>query len=937
MSVKIHLTIIASSLLAAALVVSCSTGTLTVRTSDGTKVRLQAETADIIRVSAVPRGASFSKDASLCVVPQKKFKGATATKGGSSASLSTGSLTATVDKKSGRVSFTDADGKEILSESGRSFSPIEVEGTKGWTVRQTFTPRDEGFYGLGQHQADEWDYKGRNEELYQYNTKISIPFVVSSQKYGILWDSYSFCRWGDPRPYAQLGEVFTLRDKYGEPGALTGTYIPARGAILERRETSLAQEFLRTPQCDVVKNSPEGFPFNGSRVIYEGTLEPSESGTYRFYLYYAGYTKVFVGGKQVMPEIWRTAWNPNGRKFEVEMQAGKPQPIRIEWLPDGDVSYCALRVLSPTDPADQASMSWWGEMQDQIDYYVIASDSIDGVISGYRTLTGKAPIPPKWAMGYWQSRERYSTQDQIVGTLRKFRELDIPIDNIVQDWQYWEDDQWGSHEFDRSRFPDPEKMVKDIHSMDGRYMISVWPKFYKGTEHFNELDEKGWIYQTAIRDTVRDWLGYEQSFYDAYAPGARKLFWQQMKDHLWGLGVDSWWMDASEPNIHDCTDMDYRKAMCGPTALGPSTKYFNAYALMNAQAIYKGQRSTGDGRRVFLLTRNGFAGLQRYSTASWSGDIGTRWEDMKAQISAGLNYSISGIPMWGQDIGGFSVENRFMKAQALYNGSAQVTEDLLEWREMQARWHQWGVFCPLYRAHGQWPEREPWNVDSPGTPAYEAILKADRTRYELMPYIYTMAARLHFDDYTIMRPLVMDFTNDAAARSISDEFMFGDALLVCPVYTYKARSREVYLPAGSDWYDANDSFRFYRGAQTVSAPAPFEYSPLYWRSGQIVPTGEAVRSTSEIQKDLTVLVFAGADATYSLYEDEGTNYNYEKGKFSRIAMNWDEQTRTFTVGEREGKFKGMPKKRNFTVRLITPDGVQEQTVSYNGQQATLNF
>ena len=927
----------AAPLLAVLLLFSCTESSVTVRTGDGLKVRLQAETPSIIRVSAVPRWSRFSSAKSLCVIPRKSFKGAVITRDGNLVSLSTGEITATVDRRTGFVSFSDSTGNVILSENGRSFRPIEVDGTKGYTVRQTFVPQEEGFYGLGQHQADEWDWKGRNEELYQYNTKISVPFVLSSRKYGILWDSYSFCRWGDPRPYAQLGEVFTLRDKDGLAGALTGTYIPARGEILTRRETSLAQEYLRTPQCDRVMNAPEGFEFDGSRVIYEGTLEPSESGIFRFYLYYAGYVKVYAGDRQVMPEIWRTAWNPNGRKFELKMEAGKQVPIRIEWIPDGGVSYCALRVLSPVDPAAQSAMQWWGEMQDQIDYYFIAGDSMDGVISGYRTLTGKAPIVPKWAMGYWQSRERYTTQDQIVGTLAEFRKRHIPIDNIVQDWQYWEDDKWGSHEFDRKRFPDPKKMIKDIHSMNGRYMISVWPKFYVGTEHFAELDAKGWIYQTPVRDSVVDWLGYQQSFYDAYSPGARKLFWKQMKDHLYGLKVDSWWMDASEPNIHDCTDMDYRKAMCGPTALGPSAKYFNAYALMNAQAIYEGQRATRDNRRVFLLTRNGFAGLQRYSTASWSGDIGTRWEDMKALISAGLNYSISGIPFWGQDIGGFSVEKRFMQAQTLFNGTGQVTEDLVEWREMQARWHEWGVFCPLYRAHGQWPEREPWFVDAEGSPTYEAILAADRLRYQLMPYIYTMAARVHFDDYTIMRPLVMDFTDDSRARTISDEFMFGDAILVCPVYTYQARSRQVYLPAGADWYDANDNFRCYRGGKIIMAPAPYEYCPRYWRSGQIVPMGEAVESTAEPQDDLTIMVFTGKDASYSLYEDEGTNYNYEKGKFSRIGFEWNEAGRSFTVCAREGKFKGMPKTRVFTVKVVSPLGIREAAIAYDGTETTLNF
>nr|MCQ2137059.1 alpha-xylosidase [Bacteroidales bacterium] len=355
------------------------------------------------------------------------------------------------------------------------------------------------------HQADEWDYKGRNEELYQYNTKISVPFVVSSRRYGILWDSYSFCRWGDPRDYAQLDEVFTLYDKNGEKGYLTGTYTDAKGVQIIRNETSLAQEFLRTPQCDKVMNSIDDFSYQGAKVLYEGYLEPSQSGLFHFYIYYAGYTKVYVNGEAVTPEIWRTAWNPNGRKFEVELEAGVKAPLRIEWEPDGGVSYCALKALSPVDPSEQAKMSWWGQMQDQIDYYFIAAENIDGVISCYRKLTGKAPIMPKWALGYWQSRERYSSQEQVLSTLKEFRDRQIPIDNIVQDWQYWEDDQWGSHEFDASRYPDPADMVDQIHKMDARFMISVWPKFYVGTEHFNELDSKGWIYRTAVDEHVIDW------------------------------------------------------------------------------------------------------------------------------------------------------------------------------------------------------------------------------------------------------------------------------------------------------------------------------------------------------------------------------------------------------------------------------------------------
>ena len=313
-------------------------------------------------------------------------------------------------------------------------------------------------------------------------------------------------------------------------------------------------------------------------------------------------------------------------------------------------------------------MSVWSEMSRDMDYYFIAGKNADEVISGYRTLTGKASVYPKWAYGFWQSRERYKSSEDIEQTLGEFRKRHIPIDNIVQDWNYWPEDQWGSHEFEAARFPNPQAMLDSVHAMHGRFMISVWPKFYCNTDNYKALDAKGWMYGQAVKDQIKDWVGpgYVGSFYDAYSAGARKLFWKQMNDNLYTKykqGIDAWWMDASEPNVRDCTPMWYRKALCGPTALGSSTEYFNAYSIVNADAIYNGQRSVNPNTRVFLLTRSGFAGEQRYSTATWSGDIGTRWEDMRAQMTAGINYSLAGLPMWGMDQGGFCVEKRYEAAQ----------------------------------------------------------------------------------------------------------------------------------------------------------------------------------------------------------------------------------------------------------------------------------
>lgn len=909
------------------------------------KVRLEVVSNNIVRVSAVPNGA-FAADNSLIIVPQNNSRSFTATEHDSIVCLQTPALRVTVNKNTGSVDFADKDGNKILDEDRRSFEQITVEGKQGLTFRQVWnSDDDEAFYGLGQHQADEFNYKGKNEELYQYNTKVSIPFIVSNKNYGILWDNYSLTRYGDQRDYAQINEVFKVYDKDGNEGGLSSRWVPgvhSSAKILERTEKILYFDNIHANK----ELLPAKFPLMGSTVSFEGYLEPSESGTFRFLHYYAGYQKVFINDEVVVPEIWRTAWNPNSHKFEYKMEAGKRYKIHIDWIPDGGESYCALRVLSPVPDAEQNKLAFWSEMGQQLDYYFISGENLDQVISGYRTLTGKAPVMPKWAMGYWQSRERYKTADEILGVLTQFRERNIPIDNIVQDWSYWVEDQWGSHDFDAKRFPDPQAMIDSVHALNARYMISVWPKFYANTEHYKEFDQKGWMYQQAVKDSIRDWIGqgYIGSFYDAYSEGARKLFWKQMNEHLYKYPIDAWWMDASEPNVRDCTPMEYRKALCGPTALGPSTEYFNAYALMNAEAIYNGQRSVNDSSRVFLLTRSGFAGLQRYSTATWSGDIGTRWEDMKAQISAGLNFSIAGVPFWTQDVGGFSVENRYYAGQQLYEQTGKENADNKEWKELQARWHQFGAFCPLYRAHGQWPYREVWNVAPKGHPAYNSILYYHKLRYSLMPYIYSLVGMTHFNDYTIMRPLVMDFAADKNVLNIGDQYMFGPSILVNPVYTYGARSREVYFPAETGWYDFYTG-KYVEGGQKSDMEAPYERLPLFVKAGSILPVGPDIQYATEVQpENITLLIYAGKDATFTLYEDEGTNYNYEKGKFSTIQFNYSDAQRTLVVEQRKGEFNGMAKNRTFNVVVIdknNPVGFSYEAegtkVSYNGDRVEVKL
>lgn len=938
------------------------------------QIRLQVVSDRIIRVQATAEQGFRSKQ-SLIIVPQNSKAQYKVEEQGDDLIITTAAMRAVLNEATGQIIFYDLKNQVLLKEvaqGGKTFKPFTVpdreigvdiakvpEAQKhGWSWRALFdSPDNEAFYGLGQHQSEELNMKGKNEDLFQYNTKVSVPFVISNKNYGILWDSYSYSRWGNPDDYLQLNRAFKLYDKDGKEGQLTGTYVAKNGQKIVRGEDSIYFEYAMPETSEIcnktdkggIQNLPKGFALNGSKVVYEGYVEAPTNSFYQFILYYAGYMKIYIDGKLVVPERWRTAWNPNSYKFETAIQKGKKTPIRIEWQPDGDVSYCGLRVAAPRSEAEKNQLSIWSEMSPDMDYYFIAGKDMDEVISGYRTLTGKAPVYPKWVLGFWQSRERYQSSMDIEENMKKFRDLKIPVDNIVQDWNYWKLDSWGSHEFEAARYPNPQAMLDSVHALHGRFMISVWPKFYDTVKNYKELDAKGWMYHQAIKDDIHDWLGFRGSFYDAYDAGARKMFWRQMDENLYTkykFGIDAWWMDASEPNVRDCTPMWYRKALSGPTALGTATEYFNAYSIVNADAIYNGQRSVNPNQRVFLLTRSGFAGEQRYSTATWSGDIATRWEDMRAQMTAGLNYSMAGLPFWGMDQGGFCVENRYVAAQQEFDKTGKENADLKEWRELQARWNQFGCFVPLYRAHGQWPLREVWNIAPADHPAYKTIVAYDKLRYRLMPYLYSMAGMVHLKDYTMMRGLVMDFNGDDKVLDIKDQWMFGSALMACPVGEYQKYSREVYLPKQKGWYDFYTG-AYHAGGQTIVADAPYDKIPVFIPEGAILPIGPEMQWSDEKKPELIDLyVYAGKDGSYTLYEDEGTNYNYEKGKYAVIDFKYDDARKQVTIGARKGSFDGMLQKRRFNIILVdqkkqqgvnlakSPKG---KVVKYAGQAMTVKL
>ena len=819
----------------------------------------------------------------------------------------------------GQVRFRNVKGQLVLDETGRRFAPVTLEGQPFLATAQQFNRgTDEGFYGLGQHQNRQMNYNGEDVELAQHNMDIAVPFVVSTRNYGVLWDNNSITRFGNPEPYDHVGKGLKVTSG-GKPGWEAEYYLGDRLATV-RQEPFIDYQFIRDQKnwpaeakAETVA-SPEsgqntaGVVVGKQRVVWTGMVTPDKSGVHKFRAYMSSYVKLYADGKLVF-DAWRQNWNPWFRNFELAMTAGKPVEIRIEWEPNA--GYLALFHSDPLPASDRHSLWLSSEAGRSIDYYFVAGGDMDQVIAGYRALTGKAEMMPAWAYGFWQSRQRYETQEQLLSVAREYRKRGIPFDNIVQDWFYWPENAWGCHCFDTKRFPDAKAMVDALHALNARVMISVWPKFYPTTENGKALDARGWLYRRPLEAGQKDWVGkgYANTFYDPYAPGARALYFEQIAKDLLPKGFDAWWMDATEPDWHSNLSIEERAWQMSSPASGPGAAVFNSYPLVHGGGMAEGLREAQPDRRPFILTRSGFGGTQRTSSALWSGDVAARWSDLRDQISAGVNLSMSGIPNWTHDIGGFAVEDRYTREEPAH---------IEEWRELNLRWYQFGAFTPLFRSHGEAPKREIFEIAAKDQAMYDAMVGYNRLRYRLMPYIYTIAADTWHKDGTMMRGLAMDFPADRKGWDVDDEYMFGPAFLVAPVTEFKARSRQVYLPAGAGWYDwATGAFA--QGGQTVRAEAPREWMPLYVRAGSIVPTGPAIQYVGERPGGPIVLhVFTGADGSFSLYEDDGTSPDYKAGKFARVPLRWDEASGTLTIGARQGSYDGMPAKRAISVRFHVP-------------------
>jgi len=862
----------------------------------GGSLRLQVLSERIVRVAfAKDQIDTFLKRESLAVIPQTGMnKGWQSSTSEKQVVLRTASLKVVVDRKSGAVSFFDAKGKAILCEApgSRVMEAATVQGEQTAHVQQKWiADPQESLYGLGQRQLGILDIKGFDLDLWQRNTHVVSPFLVSSKGYGIFWDNLSYTRFGDLRPFEAIPAA-QLFDAKGQPGGFTLTTLDGSKEPRQTSEVRLPPREGRNPK----------------NLRWEGSVDAPVGGDYQFLTYSNGGIKVWIDGKLLI-DHWRQNWLTDEDQVKVHLEAGKRYAIKIET--DGEQQNVV--EFKWKTPSKDDSTSLWSEVADGSDYYFVYGPKLDTVISGVRKLTGKATMLPEWCFGLWQSRQRYETQQQSLDVVNEFRRRKIPFDNIVQDWQYWKLDSWGSHQFDASRFPDPDGWIKSIHDAHAHLMISVWGKFNPNTDNAKELISKGFLYPTNLKENTLDWMNQPHSEYDAFNPEARKLVWKRMDESLFKKGVDAWWMDATEPDMFPSPPtLDLQKKHMNPTFLGTASKVLNGYALQNSLGVYTGQRSSAPNQRVFILTRSGYTGQQRYGTATWSGDISSTWTALAKQIPAGLGFSITGVPYWATDTAGYTM-------QAKWSGRNAKPEDEEEWRELNTRWFQYSTFTPLLRVHGEVRPREMWTMGGDQHPAYLTHVKFDRLRYALFPYIYSVAGAVTQKDATMLRPLVMDFPQDKTARNLTDEYQFGPAFLVAPVTTYKARSRNVYLPSGAQWYD------FWTGKQAPSgapfdAAAPYDQIPLFVKGGSIIPVGPERQYIAEKPSDPTTLyVYEGANGAFTLYEDQGVTYDYEKGVFSEIPVQWNNATKTLTIGARKGSFPGMLAKRTFQIVPVSKE------------------
>lgn len=755
--------------------------------------------------------------------------------------ISTSKIKAVINRETGAVEFEDQTGKVFLAEKPgtRLLRPVSLQGRSCFTVGQTFqSPATEKLYGLGQYQDGLWNWRGIPLEMRQLNTQISVPVLISNLGYGLLWDNASRTDFNLP----------------GDPIALSSSHSGAD-----------ANAPTATEQLGSVKTPSRG----GS--LRTGSYTTSSAGDYVFCVRDADRRDdlaILVDGRQIAGVT--NMWTPSAIVGKISLPAHKTVTLAVR---GGGAD---VKLFGRPLADDTTFRSDYGQ---GVDYTVFYGPKIDDAIASYRAATGRAPLWPKWAYGFWQCRERYQSQQQILDTAAEFRRRGIPVDLIIQDWKYWGNHGWGSYEWDSSHYPNPAKLIDGLHDLHFKFMISVWCN-----PHGKTADDL-----RAHHMFVGEWI-------DVFSPEGRDIRWKHLNDAFFSIGTDAWWGDATEPG-------DPGTAMLGRAlSIGPADEYTSAYSLFASQSLYDGQRATDPGKRVVTLTRSAFAGQQRYATACWSGDINGDWQTFRRQIPAGLNFCLTGIPYWTTDCGGF------------FHPADQYRSE--DYNELFIRWFQWSAFCPVLRVHGWNTATEMWNW-LPGT--QKCLLAYDRLRYRMLPYNYSVAGGVTFTGSTIMRALGMDFPDDPKAWDVSDEYLFGPAFLVAPVTQPKATSRDVYLPGGEGWINFWTGAT-YSGGRTITADAPIDKVPLFLRAGSIVPFGPELQYADEKPADpIELRVYPGANGSFTLYEDEGNGYGYGKGQYATIPFTWNDRDKTLDIGARHGTFPGMLETRTFRITVVRPN------------------
>ena len=620
---------------------------------------------------------------------------------------------------------------------------------------------------------------------------------------------------------------------------------------------------------------------------------------------------------------------------------------------------------SPTLFEDNANgMTFTSEAGQGVDYYFMYGGSADGVIAQMRYLTGDVPMFPLWTYGFWQSKERYKTAVETEGIVDQYRALNVPLDGIIQDWQYWGSNYlWNAMDFLSEDFANGKQMIQNVHKKHAHFMISIWASFGPMTQQFRELDAKGLLMpfetwpQSGISHIWPPVMKYPSGVkvYDAFHPEARAIYWKYLKT-LYDYGTDAWWMDSTDPDFFNPRESDYAHKVYG----GTWRSQRNAFPLETVRGIYQSQRKDDRGKRIFIMTRSSFAGQQHYGSNMWSGDVNSSWDMLRKQVPAGLSFSLTGNPNFNTDIGGFFCGSYNTKGK----GSAPKNP---QFQELYVRWMQYGLFCPVFRSHGADAPREIWQFGKKGEPVYDAIEKQIRLRYRLLPYLYSTAWQVTSNNDSYMRPLFSDFAADKKVWDVTDEFLFGRSILAAPIvnpqYTEEkiirtdamtgwdrqrvsdgspvgeidwmaTKTATKYLPKGATWYDFWTN-KQYKGGQMVTLETSFDRVPMFVRAGSILPLGPEMQWVGEKKWDnLELRIYPGADGQFVLYEDEGDNYNYEKGMYSVIPFGWNEKTHTLTIGDRQGTYPGMLQNRQFTI--VLPDGKQ-QIVRYDGTAQTVRL